>query len=265
MPFTLLAHQAPVLPLKRWWPRLLSTAGLVVGSMAPDLEYFLRGTPVPIVGHSIVGQFTFCLPLTLAVVLLFERFMAAPLGEHLPDLGPIALRDVGLLAANRPTPRHLAIVAASALIGSLSHIFLDGFTHKHGFAVAWWPALRRTAVVAGHAYPIYGLLQRGLSVIFAAVSVWFLVALAHQRRLADGDRPRAPRPDAMTRFGFFGFALAVAAAGTFYRMALGPNAAAWHDAWFWGHVALQSTCFGFCGLLATCLRRAALSPRRAPA
>ncbi len=248
MPFTLLAHQAPVLPLKLWWPRLFSTGALMVGSMAPDLEYFLRGTPVPIVGHSLLGQLTFCLPLTLAIVLLFERYMAAPLAAHLPDAGPLRLRDVGLVAGVPVTPLHLLQLATSSLIGSLSHLVLDGFTHKHGFAVAHLPLLRRRLAIAGHDYPAYGLLQRGLSAVLIGVAIALLVALARQRRT-----PPAAAAELRTRMRFFAPALLVAAACTFYRMALGPHASAWHDAWFWGHVVLQFTCYAFCALLVTCI------------
>ena len=58
MPVTFLAHQAPVLPLKRRWPGLDGVA-LVVGSTVPDLAraterlpvLYLYGTPTWFDGH----------------------------------------------------------------------------------------------------------------------------------------------------------------------------------------------------------------------
>ncbi|SEP14833.1 DUF4184 family protein [Paenibacillus sp. OV219] len=56
MPFTF-AHPAYALPLKFINPRYLSATGLVLGSMAPDFEYFLTLEPHQTIGHSFSGLF----------------------------------------------------------------------------------------------------------------------------------------------------------------------------------------------------------------
>src|SRR4051812_8093084 len=139
MPFTFLAHQAPVIPLKTRWPRLFSGTALVVGSMAPDLHYFLFQTLDPRPSHSVIGQFYYCLPLTLAIILLLNRVVAAPLAAHLPDGGSFHLRDLRALAAPMSMQEWLR-AADSALLGSFSHIFLDAFTHKRGAGMRWLPS-----------------------------------------------------------------------------------------------------------------------------
>lgn len=61
MPFTL-AHPAAVLPLHRRLRRRASLSALVVGSITPDLAYFL---PLGVSGsqsHSALGLLVFCLP-----------------------------------------------------------------------------------------------------------------------------------------------------------------------------------------------------------
>src|SRR5437879_5082045 len=102
MPFTFLAHQAAVLPLKIARPAWFCGWALVFGSMAPDFEYFARGEPWSTIGHTLAGQFTLCLPATLLLVLFFRR--------------AVTWRSV-----------------PSALLGSGSHVLWDGFTHEHGF------------------------------------------------------------------------------------------------------------------------------------
>jgi hypothetical protein len=44
MPFTF-AHPAAVLPLRRFCPDRLVWSALVIGTVSPDLEYFVRLAP----------------------------------------------------------------------------------------------------------------------------------------------------------------------------------------------------------------------------
>src|SRR5205814_3698742 len=106
----------------------LSGTALVVGSMAPDLHYVLFQTLDPTPSHSLPGQLYYCLPLTLALVFAINR-TAPVIAAHLPDAGPLHLRDMRALGAPMNV-RAWLIAAASALIGSFSHIALDAFTHK---------------------------------------------------------------------------------------------------------------------------------------
>src|SRR5688572_1173917 len=132
MPFTFFAHQTPVIPLKLLFPRRFSGLALAIGSMAPDIEYFLRPDDARLVGHTLLGQFYFCLPLTLLLVWVVRSIVAEPLSRHLPDGGGFHLRDLAALA--RPlSPLDWLKAALSALVGSFSHLFIDGFSHYNGW------------------------------------------------------------------------------------------------------------------------------------
>ncbi len=129
MPLTFLSHQAVVLPLKLGAPQRVSGTALVLGSMAPDVEYFVRGMPGGgLIGHTWLGQIALCLPTTLVLFWLVTRIVAEPLAAHLPEGGDFRLRDYALLRDQPSTARHWAVVAISGLIGSLSHVVLDRAT-----------------------------------------------------------------------------------------------------------------------------------------
>ena len=125
MPMTFLSHQAVVLPLKIAAPRVTSGTALVLGSMAPDVEYFVRGYATSTISHTALGQLTFCLPVTLALYWVVTRVIAEPAAAHVPRGGELRLSDYGLLRQQPGGLRHLPVVAVSALIGSSSHVALD--------------------------------------------------------------------------------------------------------------------------------------------
>jgi hypothetical protein len=154
MPFTFFAHQLFVVPLKCARPRWFDGTALCVGSMAPDFAYALYGTPLAFASHSLGAQLLWSLPVTLLLTRLIRDPMADPLGAHLPaPLGP----EVRALAHSRHSR---GITAASALLGAMSHVFVDGFTHRGGWAVERFEPLRRVLLdVAGHALTTARLLQ----------------------------------------------------------------------------------------------------------
>jgi membrane-bound metal-dependent hydrolase YbcI (DUF457 family) len=131
VPLPLLAHQAPVLPLKLWRPTAFNGTALVIGSMAPDFEYFvdtIRRVPF---GHILRGQFGFCLPITMVLVLGIGHLrLGEVIAARLPGLA--WLRDA---ATDVTTEGGLVRAVASALAGSFSHVVLDLLTHD------WIPRL----------------------------------------------------------------------------------------------------------------------------
>lgn len=130
LPLPLFAHQAPVLPLKLWRPAAWNGTALVLGSIAPDLEH------VPVqdgVGagrgfaHGLAGQILFCLPLTLSLVLLIGHLR---LGEVLAARLPPRCAWLSGAATDVSLSGGLERAFKSALVGSLSHLALDGLTHS---------------------------------------------------------------------------------------------------------------------------------------
>ena len=159
MPFTL-AHPAAVLPFRQMFihtPHAFSA--LVIGSMTPDLPYFLAFLPRGEMTHTVTGLFSTCLPLALCVWILWITLLQRPTIASLPSA----------LAKRCAIPSQQAIRASDGLmiliallIGAASHILLDSFTHRTGFVVQMFPVFEQQ-IFAWHGYTltIYRLLQHG--------------------------------------------------------------------------------------------------------
>ena len=145
MPFTL-SHAAAALPFRR--TRLIMSA-LVVGCFAPDFEYFLPFGKHDKFGHTLAGIFIFDLPLSLVVLWLFNRFAREPLAACLPE----GARE--RLDQTRVTPIHsfsrFAMTVFSILVGIVTHIFWDAFTHGGSWVADRWHFLDTTASI-----PLFG-------------------------------------------------------------------------------------------------------------
>ncbi len=143
MPFTA-AHPLAVVPLVcgARWLRLDATC-LVIGSMAPDVEYFARAAQISTISHTLRGLWLWNLPVTLVLAALLHGLVRWPLLL----VAPAAITRRVLPVATR-TWRVAAIIACvgscaiSALIGAASHLAWDGLTHADGFGPTHLPALR---------------------------------------------------------------------------------------------------------------------------
>ncbi|MFJ7177840.1 DUF4184 family protein [Streptomyces massasporeus] len=184
MPFTL-SHAAAVLPAVRidgTGRGLLVPAVLVAGSFAPDMTYYaasvLSGAmEFGDVTHSVPGVFTVDVLIAWALVGLW-LLMREPLVALLPRVrqGRVAV----LLRCGAPRARvRASLVArwyASAVLGALTHVVWDAFTHLDRWGMRLFPVLGRE--VAGS--PLYWYLQYGGSAV-AAVVIAVFVARALRR------------------------------------------------------------------------------------
>lgn len=133
MPITFFAHQSVVLPAKMRRPQWFDGTALVIGSMAPDFAYPLRGW-IQRHGHQFDGMLVWGLPFTIVVTLTIRSIVADAAFAHLPDCGPLRLHSYRALARRRPA---WYLTVSSALVGVASHILLDSVTHKQAFAARW--------------------------------------------------------------------------------------------------------------------------------
>lgn len=173
MPFTL-AHPAAALPLGRSLGRFGVPSALVIGSMAPDLAYFV---PVGVSGeasHSLHGLVWFCLPMGLvawyAYRVLFGPFALAVAPEALAE-------RIGSPGEGRPMSRSLlGPLIASTLAGAGTHLIWDSFTHQHGAVVAAFPALEtRIHLLGSYSPAIFTVLQHSSTLIgLGALGFWGL-------------------------------------------------------------------------------------------
>ena len=169
MPFTL-SHAAAALPFRR--TRLMFSA-VVVGCFAPDLMYFIRFGPRGRFGHTWPGLFLFDLPFGLLLLWLFHRYAKEPLWAWLPE----AIRQrVRLGSRTLPLKgaRQSAIVLVSILLGAVTHILWDSFTHNLYWPYRHWPLLSYTVMlpVLGPT-PYFKLFQHGSSVLgMVVLLIW---------------------------------------------------------------------------------------------
>lgn len=172
MPFTF-SHPAIVLPLTFLPRQWFSLTGLVIGSLTPDFEYFLRMRIKSNYSHTIDGLFWFDLPLGLLVAFLFHNIVRDRLFNNLPTFLKSRFLTFKQFDWNGHFKRNWFVVTISILIGATSHIFWDSFTHDHGYFVKAIPALQSTVDFLGRQIPILKILQHsstllgGLVIAFA--------------------------------------------------------------------------------------------------
>ena len=167
MPFTL-SHPAIILPLAKGSPKWISLTGLVVGSMTPDFEYFIRmGNSV---SHTLPGLFYFDLPLALLLTFAFHNIIRNPLYNNLPTAMGVRLLQYQSFQWNEYFKTHGWVVIPSALIGAGSHLFWDGFTHGNGYFVQSIHELTTPVEMFGDSIPIYRII-RLLSTVFGGLIV----------------------------------------------------------------------------------------------
>lgn len=128
MPFTL-SHTAAVLPLLKNRKRTLNRTALILGSMAPDFEYFLHFRPLSIFGHSLWGQLWFNLPLTILAAFWFHRLIKRILILHLPEFLCIRFQSLLEESEGLKQSKDWLIFIYSSLIGMATHLLWDSLTH----------------------------------------------------------------------------------------------------------------------------------------
>jgi hypothetical protein len=160
MPVTV-SHPALSVGLKRFG---LVLSALVVGSMMPDFEFFLRLNFGKEIGHTIAGVFLFCVPAGLLVLFLFHRLMKFPLLSLVPHNHQLRLYPVARGFSFFPLRNFLNIVI-SLISGSFTHLLADAFTHYDGFFVERIPLLSEPVVVLPQGtVRVYFLLQYVFSI-----------------------------------------------------------------------------------------------------
>ncbi|WCC47669.1 DUF4184 family protein [Tenacibaculum finnmarkense] len=137
MPFTF-SHPAIVLPLKNIFGKWISLTAIIIGSLTPDFEYFLRMKIQSNFSHTILGTLWFNLPLGLLLCFIFHLIIKTPLLENLPKYIQARTTDLKDLNWNNYFIKNWFIVCLSILIGAYSHIFWDSFTHQNTFFTGYF-------------------------------------------------------------------------------------------------------------------------------
>lgn len=197
MPFTP-SHAIVALPFIR---TPLVPAAIAIGAMTPDLPLFLRGVGLNYTFTHTPGNVVWTAVLAFALFLVW-RVVLRP---AVPELTPlwIARRlpadwsDSGLVAAGRAVGSGQArvypvLLAVSLILGVLSHILWDLFTHEGRWGVEIFPALDEMwGPLLGYKWLQYGSSVLGL----AGIGLWAVLRLRRSAVRADAAQrvPRAVR------------------------------------------------------------------------
>ena len=124
--------------------------------------------------HSILGLLFYCVPVALITYFLFEY-----IGKYfLIDISPLWVRQKLALYRNtnpRVTLGNIAALIAATIIGGISHIIWDAFTHNSGWGLQFFPALASDLKLFSYSVPYFKLVQYGSSIIGLPLLVIFAV------------------------------------------------------------------------------------------
>nr|WP_206324690.1 MULTISPECIES: DUF4184 family protein [unclassified Streptomyces] len=268
-----MSHAAAVLPGLRWDGTArgpLVASALVAGSFSPDLTYF-AATVVPgamafgDVTHSPVGVLTVDVLITAALVGLWLT-VREPLVGLLPGRwrGPVYGVVRGRPWRERRPAGLVAWFVVSAVLGAVTHVVWDAFTHLDRWGTRAVPVLAE--VVAG--FPVYLYAQYGGSALALALLVRFTARAL--RSVPAGAEAPVPVPGRRERRAALLLMGACVLAGVAHRVLR------WAAYWGWGRIEtpldiIPTACFGAgAGLVAglllygTAARLRGASPAPAP-
>jgi len=171
MPFTL-SHPAAIVPLVRWTQHPLFVVTLVIGSIAPDIGYYLRMFTLATMAHSFAGTLLISAP---AGMLLLGSVLFAK--EPMLFLMPSRFRGHVAASLTLPSKAFPALVLQLYFwtwVGALTHVAWDSFTHRTGWMVERLPALQASFSISTEvSFPLYYAFQQ-TSTLFGFVIVLFV-------------------------------------------------------------------------------------------
>ena len=203
MPFTF-AHPAAVLPLRRRL-KSLQTVPLIVGSVAPDLPYYvpMRFNRLMLDTHTLAGVLWLDVPIGMAVLLfgfVFRRPLTALLS---PRARTLCLQSVQHF---RDQPLHWVWAPFAIILGAWTHLLWDSVTHDNGWVVRRVSALSAPISLGGYTGSVCHVMQYASSIAGLLILwIWF-------RRLP-APPVESPGPGAVSSSARTAILLLVCAAG----------------------------------------------------
>jgi Domain of unknown function (DUF4184) len=154
----------------------LVASALVIGSMTPDVPYYLPLVVSSEVTHSPVGVVSVDVLLGLVIFVAWHGFLVRPALDCAPAVlrGRIPSQSVLGLRARLSSLSQLLLVLLSLSVGSATHVVWDSFTHARGWGtthVAW--LAEQHGLLAGYAWAQYGSGAFGALVIASWLALWW--------------------------------------------------------------------------------------------
>lgn len=215
MPFTA-AHPALVLPIKEKWPKYFSLTALILGSMAPDFEFFIRFSHQRGPGHTLWGSLYFNLPLVFLASVLFHHIVKKPLIYCLPDVIGRRFYKMAQDQWSVFTARNFLVFTYSALIGMLTHFFLDAFTHPLQLFRELVPLLMKRFFIinlfgASYEMPLHNIIH------LAVTAIGFLAILYYVLKIKPAGVGEIKKIGPFFKWTYWGAGLALAIGITILR------------------------------------------------
>ncbi len=174
MPFTL-SHAAASLPFRRFkpvWP------ALIVGTFAPDLQYFILISDEDRSGHHYPQVLLYTIPFALLVMWIFERVVKGPAIELLPSALQSRLQGK-LEPLSFAGLKQFGSIVLWVVVGVGTHLAWDQLTHAHSWTASHWTILRTMVrPPLFHSISVARLLQHlstvgGLVVLAVWLADWY--------------------------------------------------------------------------------------------
>ncbi len=175
MPFTL-SHVLAIVPFYKYLRKYFSISGLIMGSMAPDFEFFLRITLYGIWGHTFKGIFFFDFPISIILILVFHIWVRDALIVFLPDAISIKYAKFYKFDWVKYFKNNFHIVGYSVLLGIFTHFVWDNITHEPNYVSPFYfQFLEKKLKLFVFTLPVYSILQIISSIIGLAWLLWFFL------------------------------------------------------------------------------------------
>ena len=152
-----IAHPAAAIPFTKSG---LIFSALVIGSISPDFGYlvlhlsYFSSLLTPFFMNTTWGLILFDVPMALVLLWFFQSFVKWPLLSLLPESLQRRLFKHAQGFSFGPI-RHFSVILISLLVGSLTHVIWDSFTHKSGWIVEHLTLLSTSI----NGVPLYTILQ----------------------------------------------------------------------------------------------------------
>ncbi len=166
------AHPLIVLPLKKLFPSL-SLIALVIGSMGPDLAYFMPFLGIPrTLTHSVSDILICSYPIALIGYYIYIYLLRKPLYRSLPWNITIPYETGSFIS-----------ITLSLLLGIVSHLAVDSFTHADTIITDNVPFLTTYLFSMGHTeFFVYSTLQYSLS-LFGTVAITAILVSNYRSKI----------------------------------------------------------------------------------
>ena len=178
MPFTF-SHPAAVLPLRRRF-KPLQTVPLIIGSVAPDLPYYVPArvnhfAPLwyhfTLDTHTLSGALWADVPIGMLALLLVFAFRRPLTALMTPRARALCLQSVEHF---RSQPLHWLFAPFAVLVGTWTHLLWDSFTHDNGFMVRRVAALSAPITIGSYTGTLCHVLQYVSSVLgLVILAIWY--------------------------------------------------------------------------------------------